>query len=123
MNGPVDIEPVGQYDRAGRLTIREIAMSFEISELMIQLDEVERAESPSCKVGSTKPPAPTCAPGSTKPPAPASPPVCVPGSTKEQPLIECIKGGSTKSLQESTIDASADLDAVRAQLRDRMATV
>jgi hypothetical protein len=100
-------------------------MSFEISELMIQLAEVQGPQAMTCitggstKAAPTPAPAPDCVSGSTKAPPP---PTCVPGSTKApQPEI-CIPGGSTKALQELAVDAAAELDAVRAQLRDRLVT-
>jgi len=91
-------------------------MSFEISELMIQLAEASD-KAPGCKEGSTKAPPPTCVPGSTK-----APPGCNPGSTK-RPEPEICVPGSTKSELTSTVDANADLDAVRAQLRSSLTTV
>jgi hypothetical protein len=83
-------------------------MSFEISELMVQLAEAsEKVPAPApCTPGSTKAPPPTCVPGSTRKPEPE---ICIPGSTRSQ--------------LESSVDATADLDAVRAQLRDRLAAV
>ena len=97
-------------------------MSFEISELMVQLAEASE-KAPACKEGSTRAPAPGCKPGSTKEPPPKEPsPICVPGSTRKPEPEICIPG-STRSQLESSVDATADLDAVRAQLRDRLATV
>jgi hypothetical protein len=87
-------------------------MSFEISELMVQLAEASEKKEPACREGTTK--------------APAPPPVCVPGTTKApqppqkpKPDIIC-STGTTKAQQTSTIDAVEDLDAVRAQLRERL---
>jgi hypothetical protein len=126
MNSPVDIEPPVSPRSAGRLTIREIAMSFEISELMIQLAEVQGPQAMTCitggstKAAPTPTPAPVCTAGGTKaPPSPS--PTCTPASKEPKPLT-CIVGGSTKAQQELTVDAGADFDAVRAQVRDRLAT-
>jgi hypothetical protein len=99
-------------------------MSFEISELMVQLSEATE-KAPGCRDSSTK--APTiCEPGSTTK-APKEPPkICEPGSTtkvpKEKPMI-CQPGSSTKAQLDDHASAMDDLDAVRAQMRERLATV
>jgi hypothetical protein len=95
-------------------------MSFEVSELMMQLTEAKEKEKPACKV-STK--APECQPGST---TKAPPTECQPGSTtrvpERQPMI-CQPGSTTRAEQTSVIEGSADFDAVREQLRSRLTTV
>jgi hypothetical protein len=115
-------------------------MSFEISELMVQLSEVgdyraaecakgsTKEEKPICVPGSTKEPKPKepiCVPGSTKAPQPKEAPICVPGSTKATPDIICTTA-STKALREATVVGAAgnidgDLEAVRAQLKEKLA--
>jgi hypothetical protein len=95
-------------------------MSFEISELMVQLSDV--CTPPS----STKSPSPEKEPcrSSTKAPAPKPDIICTTSSTKAAPKPDIIcTTSSTKALHESVVEAELDLDAVRAQLRERLATV
>jgi hypothetical protein len=99
-------------------------MSFEISELMIQLSEAKE-KAPGCRDSSTK--APTiCEPGSTTKVPKEAPKICEPGSTtkvpKEKPMI-CEPGSTTKAQLDERVRAIDDLDAVRAQMRERLATV
>jgi hypothetical protein len=90
-------------------------MSFEISELMVQLSEAKE-----------KPPT-ICEPGSTTKAPKEAPKICEPGSTtkappKEKPMI-CEPGSTTKAHLDDSVSAIDDLDAVRAQMRERLATV
>jgi hypothetical protein len=96
-------------------------MSFEISELMVQLIEAV------CQPGSTTKAAPqetpACRDSTTKAPAQ---PICQPPSTTkaptEKPDVIC-STSTTKAAYEDTITAGSDLEAVRAQLRERLAAV
>ena len=78
-------------------------MSFEISELMMQLAEASE-KAPACREASTKAPPPECIMASTKAPVP---PVCT-ASTKAAPKPDYIcTVASTKAQDTSTIVASA----------------
>jgi hypothetical protein len=96
-------------------------MSFEISELMIQLAEAAEQTVP-CTVGNTKAPAPACTSATTKAPAPT----CKSGNTKLPgeivPEIECITGGNTKA-SAPTRGPQAELETVRQELQAKMATI
>jgi hypothetical protein len=99
-------------------------MSFEISELMVQLAEAsgKAPQQPICTPpSSTKAPQqPICIPpSSTK-----APTICEPGSsTKEPKPLICETGSSTKAEQTSTVVGLDDFEAVRAQLRERLVNV
>jgi hypothetical protein len=98
-------------------------MSFEISELMMQLAEASEKD-PGCIKASTKAPPPGCREASTK----APPPGCREASTKAPPKeaptpdFICLTA-STKAQDTSTVVASDDFDAVRDQLRASLTTV
>lgn len=99
-------------------------MSFEISELMVQLSEAKEKPSTVCQPGSTTKVPDICQPGST---TKAQPTICQPGSTtKEQPGVKplvCETGSTTKAQLDERVSASDELDAVLAQMRETLATV
>ena len=102
-------------------------MSFEISELMVQITEAV------CQPGSTtRAPdeVPVCIPPSTTR-APQETPICEPGSTtrapqkpkpQPKPDVECATS-TTRAHYRDTVNADSDLDAVLAQMREQLTGV